>query len=168
MKNKTLPAQSLPISESGDDGARHCRQRQTRTGQHLSALRSSQRRLAWSKTDGNRRAEASSSSLTHLFQSVLHWPLPHGCILRKWLRAQIQSFLLTFLIHVSANALAWTCCEFVGDVGPNFLVHMDFQTWKSYLAVSVDLILRSVSVEAGKTTKQPCDFFPFCKTMQAP
>lgn len=70
MRNRTLPAQSLPIRESGDDGARHCRQTQTHPGQHLSALRSSQRRLAWSKTDGNSRAESSSSSLTYLLQSV--------------------------------------------------------------------------------------------------
>lgn len=168
MKNKTLPAQSLPISESGADGARHWRQTQTRTGQHLSALRSSQRRSAWSKTDGNSRAESSSSSLTYLLQSVwLTWTSALGLHLEK----VVENSDTKFPAHILYPCVSWRSS-----------VDVLWVCWRrrskfslSYQLSNLEIVSRGLSwmnpqkcFSRGRNNKTALWFLPFCKTMQAP
>lgn len=101
MKSQTLPAQSLAISECGDDGARHPPQTQTCTGQHEILPKTVQPDPKQMETVGP--SPRHHHSCIYLSQYDLHVLPPH---LEKVV--ENQSFPLAYFIVVSTGPLAWT------------------------------------------------------------
>lgn len=162
MKNQTLPAHSWPIRECGDDGARHWRQTQTRTGQHPSALGSSQSRFL---PDPEQMETVGPSPRHHhsVFTSVTMTYTDALLRVAAWESGCEQSFPLTCFIVASTSVDAlhasWTCRS-------KFSWLYQLSNVELYAEVSFEW--PKCFGQGRKNNITALWFLPFCKTIQTP